>query len=202
MRRGHSDYTASKRHVGPGGGSPVASCGRFPVELHDANSPCGSYLFAGRAPALVDSNFDPPPARPARNPFGSPVHARGRRRRLNLAEVWLATLDGIHPPQTDRPARTRNSTIAFPKASSLPLRLPPQHFLDLATQTPRYSGAKAERKLAYVPRYSVATALPRLKAWAEWSRLIGNARRSSGCKISQRQRGQSGNELNARRNYY
>jgi hypothetical protein len=74
--------------------------------------------------------------------------------------------------------------------------------LDLATQTPRYSGAKAERKLAYVPRYSVATALPRLKAWAEWSRLIGNARRSSGCKISQRQRGQSGNELNARRNYY
>ena len=66
-------------------------------------------------------------------------------------------------------------TIAFPKASSLPLRLPPQHFLDLATQTHRYSSAKAERKLAYVPHYSVDTALPRLKAWAEWSRLVGNA---------------------------
>jgi nucleoside-diphosphate-sugar epimerase len=67
-------------------------------------------------------------------------------------------------------------TIAFPKAPSPPLRLPPQHFLDLATQTHRYSSAKAERKLAYVPHYSVDTALPRLKAWAEWSRLIGNAR--------------------------
>jgi hypothetical protein len=64
--------------------------------------------------------------------------------------------------------------IAFPKISSLPLRLPPRHFLDLATQTHRYSSAKAERKLAYVPRYSVDTALPRLKAWAEWSRFIGN----------------------------
>jgi nucleoside-diphosphate-sugar epimerase len=70
----------------------------------------------------------------------------------------------------------RDPTITFPKASNLPLRLPPQHFLDLATQTHRYSSAKAERKLAYVPRYSVDTALPRLKAWAEWSRLIGNAR--------------------------
>jgi len=70
----------------------------------------------------------------------------------------------------------RDPTIAFPKASTLPLRLPPQHFLELATQTHRYSSAKAERKLAYVPRYSVDTALPRLKAWAEWSRLIGNAR--------------------------
>ena len=64
-------------------------------------------------------------------------------------------------------------TIAFPKVSSLPLRLPPQHFLALATQTHRYSTAKAERKLAYVPHYSVDTALPRLKAWAEWSRLVG-----------------------------
>ena len=66
-------------------------------------------------------------------------------------------------------------TITFPNASGLPLRLPPQHFLDLATQTHRYSSAKAERKLAYVPRYSVDMALPRLKAWAEWSRLVGNA---------------------------
>jgi nucleoside-diphosphate-sugar epimerase len=65
-------------------------------------------------------------------------------------------------------------TIAFPNASGLPLRLPPQHFLDLATQTHRYSSAKAERKLAYVPHYSVDTALPRLKAWAEWGRLVGN----------------------------
>jgi hypothetical protein len=67
-------------------------------------------------------------------------------------------------------------TITFPKASSLPLRLPPHHFLDLAIQTHRYSSAKAEQKLAYVPHYSVDTALPRVKAWAEWSRLVGNAR--------------------------
>src|SRR5262249_47607033 len=59
--------------------------------------------------ALVESNFDPPPAQPARNPFGSPVHARGRRRLLTPSAVWLATLDGVHPPQTDRPARTGNT---------------------------------------------------------------------------------------------
>ena len=64
--------------------------------------------------------------------------------------------------------------VTFPKAPSLPLRLPLQQFLDLATQTHRYSSAKAERKLAYVPQYSVDTALPRLKAWAEWSHLVGN----------------------------
>jgi hypothetical protein len=67
-------------------------------------------------------------------------------------------------------------TITFPKTSGLPLRLPPQHFLDLATQTHRYSSAKAKQKLAYVPHYSVDMALPGLKAWAEWSRLVGNAR--------------------------
>jgi nucleoside-diphosphate-sugar epimerase len=66
-------------------------------------------------------------------------------------------------------------TITFPTASALPLRLPPQYFLDFTTQTHRYSSAKAERKLAYVPHYSVDMALPRLKAWAEWSRLVGNA---------------------------
>jgi hypothetical protein len=66
-------------------------------------------------------------------------------------------------------------TITFPKAPSLPLRLPLRQFVDLATQTHRYSSAKAERKLAYVPHYSVDMALPRVKAWAEWSRLVGNA---------------------------
>jgi nucleoside-diphosphate-sugar epimerase len=68
-------------------------------------------------------------------------------------------------------------TITFPKASGLPLRLPPQHFLDLAIQTHRYSSAKAERKLAYVPHYSVDMALPRLKAWVEWSRLVESVRK-------------------------
>ena len=30
--------------------APIASRGRFPVELGNANPPCGSFLFAGRAP--------------------------------------------------------------------------------------------------------------------------------------------------------
>jgi nucleoside-diphosphate-sugar epimerase len=67
-------------------------------------------------------------------------------------------------------------TISFPQTSKLPLRLPPQHFLELATQCHRYSNAKAERMLGYTPSYSVDTALPRLKAWAEWSRLVEEPR--------------------------
>jgi len=66
-------------------------------------------------------------------------------------------------------------TIAFARAADLPLRLPPPHFLDLAMQTHRFSCAKAERLLGYTPRHSVGTALPMLRAWAEWSRLVGPA---------------------------
>jgi nucleoside-diphosphate-sugar epimerase len=78
-------------------------------------------------------------------------------------------------------AEQETPTITFPKPSGLPLpvRLPPQHFLDLANQTHRYSSAKAERKLAYVAHYSVDMALPRLKAWAEWSRLVERAQVSA-----------------------
>lgn len=63
-------------------------------------------------------------------------------------------------------------TIAFPRVPSLPLRLPPRYFLNLTAQSHRYDNAKAERNLAYLPYYSVDSALPRIKAWAEWSRLV------------------------------
>jgi hypothetical protein len=67
------------------------------------------------------------------------------------------------------------AAIAFHQRPGLPLRLPPQNFLNLSTQSHRYSSGKAERKLAYVPRYSVDTALSRLRAWAEWNHLVREA---------------------------
>jgi nucleoside-diphosphate-sugar epimerase len=61
--------------------------------------------------------------------------------------------------------------VTFAPKPELPLRLPPPHFLELMGQTHRFSHAKAERILGYSPRYSIDSALPLLKAWAEWSRL-------------------------------
>jgi nucleoside-diphosphate-sugar epimerase len=63
-------------------------------------------------------------------------------------------------------------TIGFARPAELQLRLPLPQFLDLATQTHCFSSAKATRLLGFIPRYSVGTALPMLRAWAEWSRLV------------------------------
>jgi nucleoside-diphosphate-sugar epimerase len=62
--------------------------------------------------------------------------------------------------------------VTFASKPELPLRVPPPHFLELANDTYRFSHAKAERMLGYSPRYSIDSALPLLKAWAEWSRLV------------------------------
>jgi peptidyl-tRNA hydrolase len=63
-------------------------------------------------------------------------------------------------------------TVRFARPPELPLRLPPQHFLDLARQSHRFSTAKGAQVLGFAPVYSVDTALPILRAWAKWARLV------------------------------
>jgi nucleoside-diphosphate-sugar epimerase len=84
------------------------------------------------------------------------------RRLMTVIRVKLTGRQEAGPP-----------TIGFARVPDLPLRLPPPHFLELASQTHRFSGAKAARLLGYSPRHSVDTALPLLRAWAKWSRLVG-----------------------------
>ena len=64
---------------------------------------------------------------------------------------------------------------AAPKTHpAMPLQLPPGGFIAMSRQAHVYSNAKAERMLGYTPRYSVDDAVPIIKAWAEWSRLVAS----------------------------
>lgn len=62
--------------------------------------------------------------------------------------------------------------IGLTQAAELPLRLPPPHFLELASQQFRFSSAKAQKILGYVPQYSVDLGMEMVGAWARWSRLL------------------------------
>lgn len=55
---------------------------------------------------------------------------------------------------------------------SLPLRVAPEPFLGLTSQRHTYSSDKARKAFGYNPEHSVASAMPELQRWAEWSRLV------------------------------
>jgi nucleoside-diphosphate-sugar epimerase len=62
--------------------------------------------------------------------------------------------------------------VGFPSPAKLPLQLPPPHFLEMATQTFRFTSEKARRDLGYAPRFSLDAAFDRIATWARWSRLV------------------------------
>ena len=64
-------------------------------------------------------------------------------------------------------------TVEISRPGKLPLQLPPPHFHELATQSVRFSSAKALRDLGYAPQYSLDAAFELIGAWARWSRLVG-----------------------------